>query len=201
MEKQDLVTGLRTQLAQGLPWSEELTAELARLRPVALLDVLRETEVRGLIHQANHILVSKNLNDVLRKQWRWHRGDSSHCATELVLALRDQYARAISGTNDSVRRRLWHSYQVGMIPSQVRVRMGHFMGMAFVPGRRLAEFPTEDYVDISYPQVLTLSLRRHRLDKKHVIDMYDIKLHAMEVGPDSGIVQVGGMTEDHYGKP
>jgi hypothetical protein len=85
--------------------------------------------------------------------------------------------------------------------------MRRFWGLTFIPSRRLSSFPVRSshdssgaFVELHDLVAQTLTIRPHALREGTVVDMFDVKLHWLQVDPESGLVYVGGSGQYRDGR-
>jgi hypothetical protein len=185
---------LKRQVASGMPFALEACDVMAELPRAKLEAVLRSLRLRSqLASPFAEALVTcqkrvPDLHEVLRKP---HRCPVS--AMRLINFLRIQFEYLIQQAPPNSARRLRHVFQVHLQPGILRHRMRRFFGLTFLPTRRLTALPFgERFLPLDSCRVLSLASRLHVLPSGKVIDMYDIKVSALQVEPESGSVIVGG---------
>jgi len=190
---------LEQLLDAGEPWPVEICDRLGQLPSGVLRDTLRllkiRTRVRRPFLEAANLdpAAETDLHVLLRQQLRRNGAKPATTITYVNMLLKWQFHFVTQNAADDTRRKLWHTYQVQMQPACLRQRMRRFLGLTFLPGRRLQAFePGEPFVPLSFPRVLSLAVRPHRLRNGTVIDMFDVKLHLMQLDVESGAVIIGG---------
>ncbi len=189
------VEELQAFLDAGEPWPAEICARLSQCPPARQRAILHALRVRTLLRApfaqaANLHPHAADLNDLLHQPARQNLATKIR---ELIILLQWQFQYLIHQATEQNRRQLWHTFQVQVQPPRLRQRMGRFLGLTFLPGRRRHAFvPGEQFVPLSFLRALTLTVRPHRLANGQVIDMFDVKLHLLQLDVESGALLVGG---------
>jgi len=189
-----LVDELREFVVAGRPWPRSVEDRFAQMRPAKLAEIIRKLNLRMKLYNPASRFGAKvpDFGEVLRLA-QSRKYALPFRPVDILLELRRQYQHLIGCWSENSRRRMWHIYNIHLVPASIRVRAGKFLVMTFVPGRhRLAFEQGTEYLDVSGVIPLTLSLRKHCLPDGRTVDMFDVRLHQAHVDPESRIVSYGG---------
>lgn len=190
---------LAQSLEAGEPWPAEACQSLSQYPSAQVHEVFRTLKVRTCLRRsfaeaALDRAIVLDLHELLRQQLRRRRRTKPLMSVNQLTALLEwQFRHVTQNASDETCRMLRHIYQVRLQPHILRRRLQKFFGLSFLPGRRLDAFPDrEQFVPLSFPRALTLAVRPHRLANGAVIDMFDLKLHTLQLDVESGAAVVGG---------
>src|SRR5947209_7274365 len=184
----DLPSRLMESCVSGRPWPAQLERVLARTRPGQLLRLFRQLKVRGQVFCPEGLPRLEDLANRSRPGRRRAPGKGPVTLPRLLYLLRAQWDHLLGEISPGARDRLDHVWQVQLCPTTLRKRMARFLGVTFLPGRRLEAFPDgEELTELHHLNVLSLGFRRHQpREGEAELDMLDVKVHGVRVDPESG---------------
>jgi hypothetical protein len=122
-----------------------------------------------------------------------HKQENSDIAPGVWLnELWNRFQSWLAPLPPDVKLRLSHIYQVFLQPAILQQRSQRFVGLTWLPPQRLGKFPEDGWIDVRELRLLSLSYRPHREEGQSLETMLDLKLHKLQIDPESLQVFVGG---------